>query len=567
MEGGHMQFNFVWDASVNNAPAAFRAAVIAAGQQLASYFSDNITINIQVGWGESNGTQLGAALSMGGPITGFGVSYAQLVTDFARSASSGDDLTSVAFLQSISDPTHGGIFALSSAQEKAMGLLPAVGTAVDGSIGFSSGVTWDFNPGLGISPGAYDFNAAALHEITHAMGRIAFDVTGPNWYDTLDLFRFSTAGSIQLSGGLAAYFSPDGGQTHLDQYDTQSDLGDWALSVGADPFGEAASPGTLEAITAVDLSEMDVLGYHLSATGNAITHTTITVTAANATVNGTANDDFISATGGNTTITGGPGNDTIVAGAGINTCVYSGASNNYTVTIVSGASVYSVQDKVGTDGTDVLANIQRLQFTDQTLDATWFTKAAALPTAQFVDLIELYIAYFNRAPDAVGLDFWAAALHDGMSLQQIAKAFFSAPETIAAYPASQSTQDFVTEVYNNVLGRAPDTGGLNFWVNELQHGNSTEDSFMLNMIYGARASAANGFPADAQYLANKELVGAHFAIAQGLNDGTWSRLVMAGVDGTAASVTAANQLTDSFAATAATAHGAEFVVQLVGIAA
>jgi hypothetical protein len=294
---------------------------------------------------------------------------------------------------------------------------------------------------------------------------------------------------------------------------------------------------------------------------------TITVTAVNATVNGTANDDFIYSIGANGTITGGPGNDTIAAGAGINTAVYSGASKDYTVTITSGTSVYSVQDKVGTDGTDTVANIQRLQFTDQTLDSTWFTKAAALPSAQFVDLTELYVAYFNRAPDAVGLDFWAAALHDGMSLQQIAKLFLSAPETIAAYPASQSTQDFVTEVYNNVLGRAPDTGGLNFWANELQHGNVTKDSFLLNMIYGTRASAANGFPADAQYLANKELVGAHFAIAQGLNDGTWSNTVMAGVDGTAASVTAANQLTDSFAATAVTAHGIEFVVQLVGIAA
>ena len=219
-----------------------------------------------------------------------------------------------------------------------------------------------------------------------------------------------------------------------------------------------------------------------------LTSNAITVTAENATVNGTANDDFIYSISANATITGGPGNDTIAAGAGINTSVYGGASKDYTVTITSGESVYSVQDKVGTDGTDTLANIQRLHFTDQTFDSAWFTKAAALPSAQFVDLTELYVAYFNRAPDAVGLDFWAAALHDGMSLQQIAKLFFSAPETIAAYPANQSTSDFVTEVYNNVLGRAPDTGGLNFWANELQHGYSTKDSFLLNMIYGARAS-------------------------------------------------------------------------------
>ena len=280
---------------------------------------------------------------------------------------------------------------------------------------------------------------------------------------------------------------------------------------------------------------------------------------------GSSGPDILYGFGGNDELLGGAGDDSIDGGTGNNTAAYMGPSQNFTVTILP--SAITVQDKVGAEGTDTLQNIQHLQFADQTLDTSWFTKAASLPPAQFVDLTELYIAYFNRAPDAVGLDFWAASLHDGMSLQQIAKLFSSAPETIAAYAASQSTQDFVTEVYNNVLGRAPDAGGLNFWASELQQGNVTKDSFLLNVIYGARASAANGFPLDAQYLANKELVGAHFAIAQGLGDGAWSKTVMAGVDATTASVTAANALTDDFAATAATANGTEFVVKLVGIAA
>jgi hypothetical protein len=281
---------------------------------------------------------------------------------------------------------------------------------------------------------------------------------------------------------------------------------------------------------------------------------------------GTVSDDVIYALGGNATITGGPRNDTIIGGPGTNTSVYTGTSNYYTVTVTAGVPAITVQDKVGTDGTDTVTNIQHLQFNDQTLDTTWFTKAAALTTDQLVDLTEMYIAYFDRAPDALGLDFWAAALHDGTSLQQIAKLFFSAPETVAAYPAVQSTQDFVTEVYNNVLGRAPDGAGLNFWATNLQQGSVTKDVFMLDIIFGARAAAANGSAADVQYLANKELVGAHFAITQGLNDVTWAKSVMANVDGTAASVTAADHLTDGFATTAAAASSAEFVVQIIGIA-
>jgi Domain of unknown function (DUF4214) len=40
----------------------------------------------------------------------------------------------------------------------------------------------------------------------------------------------------------------------------------------------------------------------------------------------------------------------------------------------------------------------------------------------------------------------------------------------SGYPPGQTTTDFVTQVYGNVLGRDPDQGGLNYWVNSLQTG-------------------------------------------------------------------------------------------------
>ena len=81
---------------------------------------------------------------------------------------------------------------------------------------------------------------------------------------------------------------------------------------------------------------------------------------------------------------------------------------------------------------------------------------------------------------------------------------------------------------------------------------------MAALIAGARGP-------DAQYIANKEAVGAHFALTQGLNNVTWARLVESGVNGNAASVAAANAQTDAFAATATTAAGSELVVQITGI--
>jgi hypothetical protein len=50
-----MNINFIYDASVNSAPAAFKTALNTVGQELSQAFADPITINIRVGWGFFNG--------------------------------------------------------------------------------------------------------------------------------------------------------------------------------------------------------------------------------------------------------------------------------------------------------------------------------------------------------------------------------------------------------------------------------------------------------------------------------------------------------------------------------
>lgn len=137
-----------------------------------------------------------------------------------------------------------------------------------------------------------------------------------------------------------------------------------------------------------------------------------------------------------------------------------------------------------------------------------------------------------------------------MSLAQISKSFFVQPEAFAAYPPGTTAEAFVTQVYENVLGRAPDQAGLAYWVNDLNKGSLSRDVFVLAVINGAKSST--GSPADAQYLANKEAVGVHFALDKGLTDGAWGTQVMAHVDGTAEGVATANQMTDAFADQAVT---------------
>jgi len=259
-------------------------------------------------------------------------------------------------------------------------------------------------------------------------------------------------------------------------------------------------------------------------------------------------------------ITGGPGNDIVDGGGGTNTSVYRGAAKNYKITFTKEAAAFTVQDKVDTDGIDTLISVQNLQFSDRVLDTNWFTKTASLSGVQLTNLVQLYVATFNRAPDALGLDYWGSRLSDGMSLSAIASSFFAQPEAQAAYPTDQSTQTFVTQVYSNVLGRAPDVEGLSYWAGQLQNSSVAKNTFLLAIIGGATGP-------DVQYFGNKTSVGAHFALAQGLSDPVWGKTVMSGVNGTAASVISANLQTDTFAATAASAASSDMVVNILGIVA
>jgi hypothetical protein len=129
------------------------------------------------------------------------------------------------------------------------------------------------------------------------------------------------------------------------------------------------------------------------------------------------------------------------------------------------------------------------------------------------DLItELYVGYFNRAPDPAGLAFWSQALNDGVSFAEIANHFANSNEFIAIYPGlggdGSSYSSFVTEVYNNVLNRNPDAAGLSFWTEQLQSGAVTPASFIVEVETSVHMQLGT---ADAMTLANKVIVGEDYA--------------------------------------------------------
>jgi hypothetical protein len=169
--------------------------------------------------------------------------------------------------------------------------------------------------------------------------------------------------------------------------------------------------------------------------------------------------------GGNDWLKGQGGDDRIDGGAGIDTAVFSGFRSNYLIKVDSDGSV-SVLDQMGTDGTDTLINVERLQFAD--------SKAAVDVEGHGGQAYRLYQAAFNRTPDIAGLGYQMNALDNGLSISQVAANFIASPEFQATYGALDTTQ-FVTQLYANVLHRSPDSGGLAFHVSNLNAGMARAD--------------------------------------------------------------------------------------------
>ena len=257
-----MQINLIYDSSVNAAPAGFKPAMAAAAQALGALIINSITVNIQVGYGEDGGLSLGGALATGGPSDGINETYGQLRSELFIHATSPADTTALANLP-LSDPTGGGSFYVTSAQQKAWGLLSPTASGIDGSVGFSTTDPFNYSTTSRAAPGKYDFIGVAEHELTHAIGRAAGLQYAPNQYMTMDLFRYASAGHRELVSGVPAYFSINNGATNLNPFDTVADNGDWASTVNGDSFGYA-SMNTVGQITSSDKTLLDVLGFTLA---------------------------------------------------------------------------------------------------------------------------------------------------------------------------------------------------------------------------------------------------------------------------------------------------------------
>ncbi|MDF3352075.1 DUF4214 domain-containing protein [Sulfitobacter sp. KE34] len=278
-------------------------------------------------------------------------------------------------------------------------------------------------------------------------------------------------------------------------------------------------------------------------------------------VSGTDAGDMLAGGEGNDTLDGGNGNDILEGGNGVDTAVYAGEQGSYTLTL--SPAEMTVTDRRGDgDGTDQLVDIEFLSFGPQgnTFDLTKFAGTAGLSEEKFESFVELYIAYFNRSPDAVGLNFWGTAYANGTSLEEMAEQFTSQAETQAAYPADTTNEEFAQTVYDNLFGRTPDQAGFEFWVETLDKGVVTRDQFILEVLRGVQDDST-----DRAFLDNKVDLGAYFAVHKGMSDVGNASAAMALFDGSQASIDAAVTAIDGYHAAASDAQTGEFLMPLVGV--
>ena len=245
-------------------------------------------------------------------------------------------------------------------------------------------------------------------------------------------------------------------------------------------------------------------------------------------------DDVIIGNEGNNFLKGLAGNDMIDGGAGIDSALYAGKRADYTLSVSAFSGKLFVAALNGTEGTDSLVNIERLVYSDMTVNLGIVKKAATIPLATLRTLEELYVGFFNRVPDADGLSYWIDQIVGGNTINQVGDAFYSVAAQYASltgYSATMSNADFIKVVYKNVLGRSSvDQGGLDYWGKALDSGIATRGALVASILTSAHSFKGDkdfGYVAD--LLDNKLTVATAFAIEQGLSDNTAETAIVHGM--------------------------------------
>ena len=172
----------------------------------------------------------------------------------------------------------------------------------------------------------------------------------------------------------------------------------------------------------------------------------------------------------NDSFKGQPGIDYFDGGLGLDTVVYSGPLEQYT--LKKSSARFVVSESTGSDDTDYLSSIERLQFSNAKLALDLDGHAG-----DAVKIIgSLLGPKFIEDKPLVGIVL--GLLDQNYTKTQIASLGLSTP-LYQSLAGSASNEDFVQYVFNNVVGRPPKPDELNTYLNLLSQGSTQAELAVL----------------------------------------------------------------------------------------
>ena len=165
----------------------------------------------------------------------------------------------------------------------------------------------------------------------------------------------------------------------------------------------------------------------------------------------------------NDTIKGQPGTDFFDGGLGIDTVVYSGPQERYSIT--KSGNRYVVSEPTGSDDTDYLSNIERLQFSNGKVALDLGGNAGQAARLIGALLGPSFIKDKALAGVVIGL------VDQDYSIESIANLGLNTSFYLAL-AGSTKNEDFVNHVFRNVVGRTPEVNEQKTYVDMLNAGTS-----------------------------------------------------------------------------------------------
>ncbi len=192
--------------------------------------------------------------------------------------------------------------------------------------------------------------------------------------------------------------------------------------------------------------------------------------------------------GGDDRLTGGGGSDLLVGGDGTDTVVYAGPRAQFHILLTRGGEL-AIADLANGD-IDVIRQVEKAQFGDVQVDIG-FTQAAPAHLQQ-VGL--LYQTVLGRSADLGGIDYWASRPADAVEL---ASRFIDSAE-FRSRAGMLDDAAFVRLMQENALHHAPDAASRDAWTGYLSTHSRAE--FVVALVGSAEVVAAQ-FGAQGLWLA------------------------------------------------------------------